>query len=136
MARPAAAIAVALLALLFIHGVASLPDATAATARTTTARRLHSINRHAAGDVTIGAPHRRHAARKLRQAAEPHPPMMPAVGDVVVGAGGAKKLMHAVETAAADGEVKRQLLSDAAAVKRARRHARALTDYSYSYSYR
>jgi hypothetical protein len=135
MARPAATIAVALLALLFIHGVASLPDATAATVKTTTARRLHSTgvgNRHATGDVTIGAPHRRHAARKLHQ--HPHPPMMPADGDVVIG--GAKKLLNTVATAAADGEVKRQLLNNIAAVKRARRLARALTDYSYAYSYR
>jgi hypothetical protein len=131
MARPAATIAVALLALLLIHGVASLPDATAATVKTTTARRLHSIDRHAAGDVTIGAPHRRAAARKLHQ--RPHPPMMDN-GDVVIG--GAKKLLNTVATAAADGEVKRQLLNDAAAVKRARRLARALTDYSYAYSYR
>jgi hypothetical protein len=127
MARPAAAIAVALLALLLIHGVASLPDAAATTVKTTTARHLHSLGPHAAGDVTIGTP-RRHAARKLRQ--HPHPP-----GEVVIGAGGAKKLLNTVATAAADGEGQRKLLNDAA-VKRAGRHARALTDYSYSYSYR
>jgi hypothetical protein len=133
MTRPAATIAVVLLALLLIHSVASLPDATAASAKTTTARRLHSINRHAAGDVTIGAPHRR-AARKLHQ--RPHPPVMDN-GDVVIG--GAKKLLNTVATAAADGEAQRKLLNEAALkvteMKRARRHARSLSDYSYSYSY-
>jgi hypothetical protein len=65
MARPAAAIAVALLALLLIHGVASLPDA----ASTVKARRLHASHH---GDVASngGHPHR-HASRKLHQRTHP-----------------------------------------------------------------
>jgi hypothetical protein len=63
MARPAATIAVALLALLLIHGVASLPDASAAGSRNRISRKLrqHSIPSIMAAGVE--------GMRKLAQAA-------------------------------------------------------------------
>jgi hypothetical protein len=121
MARPTATIAVALLALLLIHGVASLPDATAAT----NARRLQGSHSEE-NMASVKGHHHRRAARKLHQ--HPHPPMMTTGVDAALG--GAKKLLGAVDTAASGGKRgKRQLLDDAT------RTARVLTDYACDYDY-
>ncbi|KAF6246272.1 hypothetical protein COO60DRAFT_1594242 [Scenedesmus sp. NREL 46B-D3] len=124
MAR-SAAVAVALVAVLFIHGVASLPKVTK-TPGTPSARRLHSSNGN--GDVVIGAAHR-HPARRLHHL--PHPPMKPSGVDVVIG--DARKLMG--QASAVGGEGRRNLLEDAV-VTRAKRTARALRYYDYDYDYR
>ncbi|KAF6255438.1 hypothetical protein COO60DRAFT_1535316 [Scenedesmus sp. NREL 46B-D3] len=117
-----AAVAVALVAVLFIHGVASLPRVTT-TPGTPSARHLHSSNGN--GDVVIGGAHRR-PARRLHHL--PHPPMKPIGVDVVFG--GARKLMG--QASAVGGEGRRKLLEDAV-VTRAKRTARALRDYDYDY---
>ncbi|WIA40409.1 hypothetical protein OEZ86_013766 [Tetradesmus obliquus] len=125
MTRPAAATAVMLLALLLIHGVASLPEAP----KTMTARRLRTTPAMGQLDVLIGGSPGHIAARKLRQ--NPHATIMAsAAGDVVVG--GAKKLLAMGQATTAVEKGNRKLLHDAVR-ERATRIARKLADYDYDY---